>query len=133
VKAKKPKKAKKRNPITCAQCGGIDIMICRHFDLLRGWCQDEDRAGGLMDFDEEWEPTGDFLDFACRSCSHKWTSDEFTSMDELMDQVYGEVVYRNGSVRANLMSIRSLIADGTVPLGHKRRETGRPTGPTHHP
>jgi hypothetical protein len=94
VKPKKPRKPKVgKNRITCPVCGSVEIQIYERLDLVRNWLQDEDGAGGLMDFEEELDCTDDFLDFSCGSCSHAWRSTEFTTMESLMEEVYGEVTY----------------------------------------
>ncbi len=94
MKAKKPKKIKKRNLVTCPQCGSINISVCEQLDLVRVWCQDESGPGGLLDFEQEADPKNEFLSFACESCPHSRTSEEFSSMEELMEEVYGRGLRR---------------------------------------
>lgn len=79
--------------LTCPKCQSINIVIDEHLDLLREWIQDEDGAGGLLDFEEESYPTDQYLDFKCMSCRHTWKSTEFTRMEDFMEESYGEVTY----------------------------------------
>ena len=81
------------NLLTCPKCGSIKVVMHEHLDLLREWIQNEDGAGGLLDFEEAWYPTDQYLDFKCMSCSHKWESTEFTKMEDFMEETYGEVTY----------------------------------------
>lgn len=94
VKPKKPRKPEvRKDRIICPECGSLEIQIYERLDLVRNWLQDEDGAGGLMDFEEELDCTDDFLDFSCGSCFHTWKSADFTTMEALMTEVYGEVTY----------------------------------------
>jgi hypothetical protein len=89
----KDKRIMAMNLLTCPKCGGINIAIDEHLDLLREWIQDENGVGGLLDFEEESYPCDRYLDLKCMSCRHAWKSEEFTRMEDFIGETYGEVTY----------------------------------------